>query len=140
MYKSILIILLSSLLLNAFSLKDKYDLGDMNAGYKYAKQEFDKKNYENSAQILFELIQKGNNPEAFRLFGYQIEFGLGIEQDCKVASSMYFNSIKSGDCSTYKDIIRMVRTNHCIKKSKNNKRTLDGLDRSYQKCKNKKIL
>jgi len=106
----------------AFTLKDKYDMGDSNSGYKYAKQLFDKKEFKKSGEILFELIQRGDNAESFALLGNQIEYGLGVEKDCKMAANMYMNSAAMGNCYAYDYIIKMYKTGHCIKTGKNNLR------------------
>ena len=105
-----------------------------NSDYLKAKELFNNREYKKSAGILFDIIQKENNKDAFQLFGYQLEYGLGVEQNCKLAAGMYFSSIKLGNCNAFNNLIDMVKKNHCIKKSKKNKITIVGLKKELEKC------
>jgi len=142
MIKKIILILFIPIIIyaNEFNLKDKYDMGDSRAGFLYAKKFFEKKEYKKSGDILFQIVQRGDYAPAYSLFGYQLEYGLGVEQNCKMAASMYMNAaLKMNDCNSFKYIIDMINKNHCINIIDTEKRNAlkNKFIRLKEKCLNK---
>lgn len=105
--------------------------------YQKALKAFEKKEYKKSSDILFNIIQKNDYGPAFTLFGYHLEYGLGVPQDCKTAASLYLTAAANIQyCEAYQNIIEMIETGHCMKKP--DKKTADKFRKSMEGCFEKK--
>lgn len=111
------LIISSSFALSNQELKDKYDYGDSESGYKLAERLFDNKEYIESSKILTDLMLLGY-PESFTKLGVFFELGLEIESNCRKATTFYLGGISAGDCNGFLELERMAKTGSCLNSKK----------------------
>jgi TPR repeat protein len=136
--KNFLIITFLCLSLFAFEnediLKNKYQKGNDNAGFKLAENYFKEKKYLLAGDIFIDLTLK-NDIRSYSYLGEMSAVGLGIKKDCSKGAMFLFSGMKEGDCRSIKVISDMFHRGICVKLSEEKRNKY--LDK-YKQCLSKK--
>jgi len=99
---------------NISDLRNSYDMGNLDSGFKLGKLLKKQKKYEESSQIFVDLML-ANYPKSYIELGDIFENALGIERNCEKAATFYIGAVSENICEGYLKLSEMIKNKNCYK-------------------------